>query len=168
MPDYQKSIIYEIKCNDETILEKYIGSTTNLICRNYAHKTNCYNEKKESYNFKVYKFIRENGGLENWSIIKIKDYPCNNKKELYLEEGKYIKELEYPLNKVVPGRTRKETSSAYAENNKDECRVRRKKYNDKNKELLLAKHREYNKKNREIINQKSREVRKLKNKNHVE
>tara|TARA_B110000914_G_C15455174_1_gene443008 strand:+ start:503 stop:940 length:438 start_codon:yes stop_codon:yes gene_type:complete len=47
-------------------------------------------------------------------IILIKDYPCNSRKELEIEEGKYHRGNEC-INKNVAGRTDKE----YREDNKD-------------------------------------------------
>ena len=38
MPDYSKTIIYKICCNDENITECYIGHTTEFNNRKYKHK----------------------------------------------------------------------------------------------------------------------------------
>ena len=62
-------------------------------------------------------------------IILIEDYPCNSRKELEIEEGKYHRGNEC-INKYVAGRTDKEyyidnkakineQSKIYRENNKD-------------------------------------------------
>ena len=39
--DYSKCIIYKIVCNDENVLESYVGHTTNFVKRKYNHKSNC-------------------------------------------------------------------------------------------------------------------------------
>ena len=67
MIDYVKTIIYKICCNDETIKECYVGHTTNFKQRKIEHKFACCNENSKSYNCKVYSFIRDNGGFNNWT-----------------------------------------------------------------------------------------------------
>jgi len=58
--------IYKLYCKDENIKDCYVGSAKNIIHRINRHKTNCYNTKWRHYNYPVYKFIRDNGGWENW------------------------------------------------------------------------------------------------------
>ena len=58
------SCVYSIQCKDKSITDLYIGS-----CKNYRKR---YNRHKESYkncNYKVYQFIRQNGGWDNWEMI---------------------------------------------------------------------------------------------------
>ena len=45
----------------------YIGSTENIIVRIQRHKSNCYNKNTKEYNYKVYKYIREN--CDDWSEV---------------------------------------------------------------------------------------------------
>jgi len=92
MPDYAKTIIYKLVNYDYPDLV-YVGSTTNFTKRKQHHKKCCHNEKNKNYNCKVYVNIRENGGWENWNMIKICDCPCNNKREAEQEEDKYMIEL---------------------------------------------------------------------------
>ena len=35
--DYQNTIIYQLKCNDDNITEVYVGSTTNFLKRRQTH-----------------------------------------------------------------------------------------------------------------------------------
>ena len=76
--DYSNTIIYKIFCRDTNIKEVYIGHTTNFVNRKSAHKSSCKNSDS-----KLYTFIRENGGWENWKILIIDVVECNN-----FEEGK--------------------------------------------------------------------------------
>ncbi len=108
MPDYKNSLIYKIYCKNDYITDFYIGSTTNLYSRKTSHKSDCNNKKRKHYNRKVYKFIRENGGFENWDFIILENYKCKNKKELNKKEAEYIKKLKPTLNKELPGRTNNE------------------------------------------------------------
>ena len=44
-----------------------------------------------------------------WRIELLQIYPCNNRRELQLQEGKFIKLFQpYVVNKKVEGRTQKE------------------------------------------------------------
>ena len=52
-------IIYRITHEGYPILN-YVGSCVDLDIRIMNHKSVCYNEKSEKYNFKLYKFVRNN------------------------------------------------------------------------------------------------------------
>ena len=73
---YSNTVIYKIVSNDLNITECYVGHTTDFVRRKAAHKSACTNEKGKTYDFKVYKTIREIGGWDNWSMIEIEKYPC--------------------------------------------------------------------------------------------
>ena len=87
MPDYSKSIIYTIRTRDSV----YVGSTTNFINRKHAHKRNI--KDKET---KLYKTIRDNNG--EWDMKPYKEFPCENKTQLIIEEERIRKELKTDLN----------------------------------------------------------------------
>ena len=106
MPDYNNTCIYKICCKDTDITDIYVGHTTNLISRKGKHKSRCNNEKDPGYNTYVYKFIRNNGGWDNWEIIKLYNHPCLSHKEASIEEKKCCKKLEFcKLNIQNPYRT---------------------------------------------------------------
>ena len=104
MPNYQKSFIYKICCNDLDIQDIYVGSTTNFKSRKRQHKESCNNSKSSHYNINVYNFIRDKGGWDNWSMILLKELSCNNKMELRAEERKFYEELKPKLNIQTPNR----------------------------------------------------------------
>ena len=58
--------IYRIYCLDADVKECYIGSCWEIKKRMRVHKCNCTNKNSPKYNFKVYTFIRENGGWQNF------------------------------------------------------------------------------------------------------
>jgi len=145
--DYSNTIIYKLCCKDTLIDDIYIGHTTHFINRKNQHKTSCHNINDKKYNQYVYKFIRENGGWENWSMLKIIDYPCNNKHELELKEREYMELLKSDLNKQIPTRTYKEYNKIYKDLHRIEINEYQKDYYEKNKEE---------------INQQRRELRQLK------
>ena len=73
MPQYENAVVYKLCCDDPEITDIYVGSTCNFTVRKYQHKTACNNQNAKEYNRNVYKFIRENGGWNNWSMIFIKN-----------------------------------------------------------------------------------------------
>ena len=96
--DYTNTIIYKIVCKDDTILDCYVGHTINLHNRIARHKTNCNNLKNLKHNCKVYIFIRENGGWDNFYFIELEKVNCKDKKEATLYERKWYDLLKPSLN----------------------------------------------------------------------
>ena len=70
MLEYKQSQIYKIYCKDTNIQDIYIGSTYNFKLRYYTHKNNCININNKKYNYRVYKFIRDNvvGKILKWKL----------------------------------------------------------------------------------------------------
>jgi hypothetical protein len=97
--DYSNTIIYKIYCKDEAITDVYVGHTTNFVVRKYHHKNACNNSK---INLKIYKTIRENGGWDNWDMIEIAKYECNDSTEARIKEQFHYKELKASLNSCPP------------------------------------------------------------------
>jgi vacuolar-type H+-ATPase subunit I/STV1 len=154
MPDYAKTIIYKLVNYDYPELV-YVGSTTNFTKRKQNHKESCLNEKHKNHNLKVYTNIREYDGWENWSMIKICDYPCKNRREAELKEDEYMTELKASLNMIRASRTQKQ----YREDIKDKIKEYTKEYNDANKEKIQEKKKEYNETNKEKIQEYNKEYR---------
>ena len=97
--DYSNTIIYKIYCNDTTITDIYVGHTTHFIQRKYQHKV-LSNETKNV--LKIYKTIRENGGWDNWSMVEIAKYNCNDSTEARIKEQIHYEELHASLNSCAP------------------------------------------------------------------
>ena len=108
MPDYSKSILYKLVCLNSDIKDIYVGSTTNFKIRKNDHKFTCNTETRKGYNQYVYQFIRDNGGWNNWTMIKLEDYSCNDKRELEKRENDLLNELGATLNKMSPYKTEEE------------------------------------------------------------
>ena len=153
--DFSKAVVYKLCCKDVEITEIYVGSTTNFTQRKKQHKSDCNNVDSRDYNLYVYQFIRENGGWENWEMVLIEKYPCNDVLELERRERYYIEQLKASLNKYIPTRTPKE----YREANRDTIREKNIKYREANRERLREKKKEYYEANRERIIEKSKEYR---------
>ena len=131
MPIYQNSIIYKLcHCNDLENENIYIGSTSNFRTRKRRHKLRTTNKDTHGYNVFVYQFIRDNGGWDEWQMIPIEVFPCNDKKELEVRERHHIELLKPKLNQVIPTRTQKE----YKIENEQKIKEINKNYYQKTKE----------------------------------
>jgi len=162
MPDYSKGKLYKI-CSD--IDEHfYIGSTCDSLSgRMKSHRYSC---NTKNANNKVYKYIRENGGFDNWKIILIRECPCENKEQLLKHEDdevrKYIKtNLCLNTNNVVLDvEEHKQSISEYHKqyriDNADKLKQQRKEYKEANKDIIKQNGIEYREKNNEIIKEKKR------------
>lgn len=98
--DYSNAVIYKLSCKDKNITEIYIGSTTHFINRKNMHKSCCNNIESKKYNMSKYKFIRDNGGWDNWEMIEIEKFACNNKRELEKREEEIRCQFEAKLNSI--------------------------------------------------------------------
>lgn len=150
--DYSKTVIYKLCCLDPSINEIYIGHTTNFTKRKNQHKISINNEKN---NFRVYTFIREHGGWENWKMIQIEEINCNNKREAEAVEHEWIEQLGATLNSVMPHAMCKEQPEIYKHNwyeeKKDYILEKAKDYYEENKEKKLEYQKEYAENNQEKI-----------------
>ena len=126
--------------------ECYIGSTTNYKKRMIHHKSDCNNTTGPNYNAKVYKFIRANGGFENWDfeIIEVQNVIKNEALEI---ENEYRMIYGASLNSDVPGRSDREYYLANKEKIREQC----KQYYTANKEQMKDYNKQYNINNKEKI-----------------
>ena len=154
--NYQKSVIYKICCEDVSILDCYVGSTTNLSRRKPQHKCKCNSEHDKGYNYNVYQFIRAHGGWDNWDVVVVEEYPCENKEQLHTRERYHVELLNSTLNKVIPTRTTKE----WREDNAGHFKARNKQYGKDNAEHLKAYQKAYQSENAEHIKAREKEYEK--------
>ena len=151
--NYQNTIIYKIVCNDLNIKDIYVGHTTDFIRRKSQHKHSCNTVIDKGYNFKLYKFIRDNGGWDNFDMIEIEKYPCNAGNEARAKERYYYELLNSNLNTINPNRSKKEY---YNENQKQICEKSKKWYYENN-EKAKSTIKDYNIKNEEAIKEYKKE-----------
>jgi hypothetical protein len=130
--DYANTVIYKIVSNDLTILNTYVGHTTDFRSRKWKHKYFCITEKARGYNYKLYKFIRENGGWDSFSMVFIETYPCNDTHEATAKERYWYETLNSQLNAISPQHSRAE----YLEDNKDIINQQQKGYRETRKESI--------------------------------
>jgi len=152
MPDYKKAVIYKITTGDSL----YIGSTCNFTKRKCDHKTNIYNQNCKSYNLKLYKTIRDNGW--NWDMKPYKEYPCENKTQLVIEEERLRKELNADLNmySCATGLSMKEYHKQNYIKIKDKISEKRKEYRIINRDKNIEYHKHYQIKNKDKITERKR------------
>ena len=88
--------------------EFYIGSTWDIEKRKLKHKYNCNNSNQEAYNFKVYQYIRANGGFDKWKFQILVEKEFENKTELKIKEQECINLLIPSLNSYSAYQTEEE------------------------------------------------------------
>jgi hypothetical protein len=157
--DFKNTIIYKIQHKDYDssgcdISGIYVGHSTNFIRRYASHRHAYYNSNHKNHNCKVYHYIRDNGGWENFIIIKLEDYPCENKNQASIREKYWIEECNAFLNERIPSRTPKEYFKWYCKEYKDVIAQKQKVYYQNNKDKILEKKRLYYQNNKDKLKQK--------------
>ena len=152
--NYDKTHFYKLMCKDFNITDCYVGHTTDWVKRKSDHKHRYNNPNRGGHNLPVYKFMRENGGWENWEMLWIKTLKCENAMEARSEERKCKEQLNATLNGNVPSRTFDE----YRETNKDKIKEYAVEYRKNNKDKI----KEYTERNKEHRKQYNKDYREKK------
>ena len=101
--NHQNTIIYKIVSKDLNNKDCYVGSTTSFSKRKNQHKT-----LSKTSDLLLYSTIRKNGEWNNWEMIEIEKFPCNDKNEATARERHYVELYKANLNNYTPNRTYKE------------------------------------------------------------
>jgi len=149
--DYSKTIIYKLVCKDLLVTDVYVGHTTNFTERKRCHKTDCNNQNKPNYNYKVYQTIRDNGNWSNWDMIQVEEYCCNNNNEATARERYWYETLNSNMNTKVPNRKQKEYEKEYRETNKDKIKEYHKEYMKTNIDKIKENNKLWKEKNKEKL-----------------
>ena len=166
--DYKNGKIYCIRSHQTDDI--YIGSTTSpLYKRFYNHKSGYNSWKKGERNYTSSYSIM---GYNDAYIELIEEYPCENRNQLNMKEGEYIRKMKC-VNVSQAGRTEEEIrqqgnerGKRYRENNIEKVKERRKDYYDKNKDKEKERYRLYYEKNKEKERERAKQYR-LKKKNNI-
>lgn len=94
---YHTSIIYKVVHQTNADIF-YVGGTTNFSSRKSQHKSRSQNPNDKEYAQPKYKLIRENGGWEAFRMVPIKEYKCETKRQLDIEEERMRDELKATMN----------------------------------------------------------------------
>jgi len=157
--NFQNSKIYAVKSSNSDLV--YIGSTTStLYDRLCQHKSTYKNyiEKRGAHNMTVNKVLE----CGDCFIELIKEFPCEMKKELLIEEGKEMLkfEAENPdklANRCIAGLTIQEQNKRNYEKNKEKRAEESKKYRETHQEKIKERKHKHYEKNKEHILQKNKE-----------
>ena len=162
--NYSNTLIYKLVCRDVDITDCYVGHTTNFIKRKSNHKQSCIKETSKQHNIYVYQFIREHGGWDNWDMIVIETFECNNQNEACARERYWIEKLKAKLNKQIPTKidakyfvatteNRSEYQREYRLENKEKISEHQKEWYELNKEKISEYKKEWREANKEKIRQ---------------
>jgi len=171
--DYQNGKIYSIRSYQTDLI--YIGSTTQPLSKRLStHRGNFNCWKNNNYHFVTsFELLK----YDDHYIELIENYPCNSKEELERREGELTREFANAVNKVIPGRTKKqyykdnkecisEYQKQYHNNNKEQLLEKQKQYYEENKEQLLEYKKQYYEDNKEQILEKQKQYHNN-NKEHI-
>ena len=143
--NYDRCYFYKIVCKSLEIQDCYVGHTTDFTTRKCSHKNRCINPSNSKHHYKVYEFIRNHGGWENWNMVLIEECKCDNALEAGKKERFYIEGLKANLNQIIPTRTYTEWQQQNPDKRKAICF----RYNEKNRDDINQKCNEYYHKNRD-------------------
>ena len=149
--DYSKTIIYKIQHReiDELL---YVGSTTDFTRRKAQHKRACNNVNGRHYNMKIYKMIRDNGGFDCFNMTIIKEFPCENKRQVETEEDKIMRQTKANMNSYRAFATPedlKKNLEQYRLEHKEQIVERKKQYYQLHKEQIAEYQKQYDKLHKE-------------------
>ena len=145
MNKYNNSKIYAIRSSQTQLI--YIGSTYNtLIKRFIGHKSDHKTREGFCTSTELLKY-------DDAYIELIENFPCNSKKELKRREGQLqIENKDICVNKLIAGRTRKETSKLWRETHKEHLAKRMREYRAQNPEHFKEYNKQYSIKHKEYLN----------------
>ena len=165
--DYTNTIIYKIVCSNEDIEYIYVGSTTDFTKRKYNHKCSCNNINDKHYNEKKYVEMRNNGGWDNFKMLEVEKYPCNDKREAEAREEEIRVKLKANMNSkrcFVTEEQKKEDFNEYRNINKEKIKEQYREYRETNKDKIKEyrdnnkdKFKEYRDNNKDKIKEKRNE-----------
>jgi hypothetical protein len=155
---YSKGKIYKVVNTSNN--ECYYGSTVQPLSKRMGQHRASYKLYKEGKCRAITSFDLFNKyGVENCSIVLVENYDCKSKEELDKKERWYIENNEC-VNKVIPGRNKKDYYKDNKENfkknyeyNKDKI----KEWYESNKDKLLNRKREYREENKEKLSERRKD-----------
>jgi hypothetical protein len=167
--DFSKTVIYHFVCKDTNVKSEYVGSTTNFNKRKNHHKNDCCYETS-NHHLKIYQTIRENGGWDNWDMVPLEEFSCENKTQQVIREQYWFDRLKPDMNSYVAyreGTTIKEKRKAYYEEkykayreaNADKLKEKKKAYREANADKIKEKKKAYREANADKIKEKRKAYR---------
>ena len=109
MRDFKNGKIYSIRCYSNLDL-LYIGSTCQQLSRQWTD----HRKDSKTSNSLVYKIIRENGGIDNFYIELVENFPCDSLEQLNKREGEVMREIgNTTMNTLMAGTFAGRTQAEY-------------------------------------------------------
>lgn len=158
--DFTKEVIfYMIKCNDLELTDVYVGATFNFDNRKSQHKQSSLTNP-----FKIYQYIRDNGGWSNFNMNCIDRRVCKDMLEVRQHEQSLIDNYNATLNTIKAFRkeTRQEADHLTYVKHAEKYKQKHREYRAKNKDKCAEHGRQYRMKNAEKVKAYNEEYR-LKN-----
>ena len=138
--NYSLGKIYKIVCNTSGLV--YIGSTCEpRLCTRLARHVIEFKTKKRNPIKYIYVSSHEIIQNENYDIILIENYPCDNKDDLHRRERYFIETMDC-VNMIIPKREKGERIEVHRE------------YNNKNRDEINRKNLIHYHENKELVNKK--------------
>ena len=157
--NYSNCYIYHIVDSDKVV--HYVGSTSNFNSRKSKHKWNCTHEHCKEYNLDIYKYIRENGGFDNFEIIPIRKIDnVSNKTELRIAEREEMEKYTGLKNMRGSYATKEEKLQlirVWQENNSEKYLGKIRQWRQANPAKVVEIHRKYYEANSEKILERKRQ-----------
>ena len=94
---------YKLRHQSNNNLECYVGSTNDFMARKRGHRSVCHNPIRPEYNYKLYQYIRANGGYDQWIYELLDQVEEMTKREKLLKEKDLIQEHGATLNMQKAG-----------------------------------------------------------------
>eukprot|EP00966_Prymnesium_polylepis_P038323 888981-Prymnesium_polylepis.1 len=96
--DHPNYFIYKWHSNDCNLI--YVGSTNDIQKRKRSHAKACNDANNKFHNVKVYQTMRDNGGIENWTMEMIDQFHAESKRDVQEREQEWINKLKPSLNMI--------------------------------------------------------------------
>ena len=166
---YSTGTVYKIICSlNENVI--YIGSTFNQLRHRWQNHKKSYNRYLDGkYRcVSIYHYFTKYG-IENFKIMKIKDYECYrankaDSRHLHAFEQLWINKTKGCVNKqdafsipIVAKEYQKEYRKEYREVNRDKLSEKNKEYRETNKDKLSDYHKEYYEANKEKKSERNKQ-----------
>jgi hypothetical protein len=133
----------------------YIGSCEDMKNRRYGHTYNFTNENSGNYYNKLYCFMRENGGWDNFDMVEICKCDIDMLREMEQYHKDFIKPSLNTYNAYVSEEDKRINKSnnrrVYYKQNKERINKQNKEDYYNNREKRLEQKQEYNKQNKDKI-----------------
>ena len=130
---------YKLRHATDATKQCYVGSTKNFVGRKALHKHDCNNPNRDGHDIKVYKYVREHDGYDNWCFDVLEEKKDISKRDRHIREGVLIEQHHATLNVNDPAASvngipecQRRAARKYYNTHKEQARQRNKQRIDTN------------------------------------